>query len=218
MEDLQISMNSGRLHVEGFPDAVKLAVLSDREARRLAHLALHRQDLEFAHQCAITLRNSPDQPEVIKQSLLRSSVTTWAKCFGNSRSRFSLSLQRIYSAGVQRDVANHYLAMRNKHFIHDENPFSQAQAGVVVAPPATKPQVQKVVCLSMVGLIGGDSDVTNIGLLIETALTWVSDQFDALADRIAEQLEKVPYSELMSMPDMSFAVPTGDDAHTTRPR
>jgi hypothetical protein len=48
MEYFLIKQTENGLHIEGFPDAVKVIRIDGPQSKRLADLALHKADLEFA--------------------------------------------------------------------------------------------------------------------------------------------------------------------------
>ena len=54
MEYFPLSKTDAGLHVDGFPDAIKVLKITGPKAKRLADLALHTNDLDFADEC---LRN-----------------------------------------------------------------------------------------------------------------------------------------------------------------
>ena len=51
MEHFAISKMESGLRIEGFPDAVKVVTINGPEAKRVADLSLHKEDLEFADAC-----------------------------------------------------------------------------------------------------------------------------------------------------------------------
>ena len=74
MEHFEITKTSEGFHIEGFPDAVKVIRLDGPKAQRLADLALHKADLEFALDCLEQINKVPEQPYVLRQALWRSAV------------------------------------------------------------------------------------------------------------------------------------------------
>ena len=48
MEDFSITKSAQGFHIEGFPEAVKVLRISGPKSQRLADLALHKSDLDFA--------------------------------------------------------------------------------------------------------------------------------------------------------------------------
>lgn len=90
MEHFDIKKTPEGFHIEGFPDAVKIIRIDGPKARRIADLALHRADLDFALQCLEEINRAPEQPYVLRQALWRAAVVHYVKCFGENESRFSL--------------------------------------------------------------------------------------------------------------------------------
>ena len=96
MEHFQITKTPEGFHIEGFPDAVKVLRLHGPNAQRLADLALHRADLDFALECLEQINKVPEQSYVLRQALWRSAVVHYIKCFGSNESRFSLDSRKLY--------------------------------------------------------------------------------------------------------------------------
>jgi len=90
MEHLRISQTDLGLHIEGFPDAVKVIRVDGPHAKRLADLALHESDLEFAADCVEAINHAPEEPLVLRQALWRAAIVHFMKCFGGG-ARFQLS-------------------------------------------------------------------------------------------------------------------------------
>ena len=84
MENLDLSQRDSSLHIEGFPDAVKILDIEGPLAKRLADLALHRSDLEFADGCLDAINLAPEEPYVIREALWRSAIVHFMKCSGDS--------------------------------------------------------------------------------------------------------------------------------------
>jgi len=95
MEHFEISQQESSLHIEGFPDAVKVIAVEGGRSKRLADLALHKDDLEFADSCLDAINVSPEEPFVIREALWRSAIVHFMKCFGDSGARFQLSSVKI---------------------------------------------------------------------------------------------------------------------------
>src|SRR5689334_7594267 len=64
----------GTLLVDGLPDAVKVVSINTKRVERLAHLALHRSDLQFASECLQAM--SGREEDIIRDSLWRSASST----------------------------------------------------------------------------------------------------------------------------------------------
>lgn len=208
----------GRIQVEGFPTAVKLAQIEGEDAKRLSHLLLHRQDLEFAHQCATALQLPEIQVPVIRQALWRSAIVAWSKCFGTSHAgRFRLLKEDIYPAPEADAVFRHFKALRDKHIAHDENAFAQAKPGVVIGPEDGEKKILQAVCFGMfVQTENGGTDLENLQHLIGDAMKWVLNEVDTVGDKIAATLEHWDYQRLLALPDVQFKPPNVTDVGKRR--
>jgi hypothetical protein len=219
MDSLPFTLtDDGRFHIDAYPEAVKAVGLTGDHAERLAHLLLHTQDLTFAHDCVATLQITPDKLRVVREALWRAGVIAWSKCFSKSHAgRFRLTRDEIYDEGIPRDVFAYFIALRNKHFAHDENAFAQAVPGAVIGPPGGEQKVLDVLCLRMhVATASADADINNFGLLVETALQWVSAEYDMVVNTIRDDLEQCTYEELLALPSMVVHPPNAEDAASRR--
>lgn len=97
----------------------------------------------------------------------------------------------------------HFLALGNKHVVHDENAWLQPLTGAVVAGPVKGYNIEKVLCASFQGQTLNDGNFGNLYLPIEHPLAWLEFRFDTLCDDITEQLEKPPREMLLSRPDLT---------------
>jgi len=96
MDRLSITKTDEGIHIEGFPDAVRLVELNDPKARRISDLMLHQHDLEFADGCLEAINATPPDSLLVREALWRSAIIHFAKCFGGSAARFQLDRKKIY--------------------------------------------------------------------------------------------------------------------------
>lgn len=134
MEHYSCTRTEGGLHVEGFPDAVKLIKLDDHKARRVADLLLHQHDLEFADACLEAINKAPVDPPTIREALWRCAIVHFVKCFGSSAARFQLNREKIYKNEPPEAMQSfeYFKHLRDKHVVHDANSYSQSIPGAVL--------------------------------------------------------------------------------------
>lgn len=218
MEYLTISKLGGPgsgFHVEGFPGAVKVATLRGPKARRLAHLALHLNDLLSAERCLTALAKG--QVEPVRSALWFTAVVEYMKCFGKSQARFSLVSDVMYAGNpLATDAFAFFKAMRHKHYVHDENAFGQALPGAVINGPQCPHKIAKIVTLAARGDIVSQENFTNLSLLVERAQEWVTCQYDELCDSITADLECLSHDELLALADVEYQKPVLDDVGIIR--
>ena len=217
MEDIKLSKAGEHIHIEGFPDAVAVVALVGPKSRRLADLALHEADLAFANECLDCINHVPEEPHSIREGLWRSAIIHYMKCFGTS-ARFQLAAESIYKKESPQALENYryFKALRNKHFVHDENSYAQGNPGAILND-GTKPyKVEKIVCSIVLAETLEQDAYANLKLLISHALVWVIAEFDALCIQLTAELEAKSYEDLASMPTLTTDSPKLEEITTNR--
>jgi len=219
LEYFPIRKTTEGLHVEGFPDASKVVQIKGQEAKRLASMSLHKEDLDFAESCLDAINLMEGDRVNIRQALWRSAVVNYFKCFdGSSKARtYPLDKGKIFrSDPVGREVHEYFKNLRNKHFVHDENPFSQCLPGAVLTRGDKPYKVEKIVCLNVLSETLTQENFSNLKLLVGKSLEWVVAEFDRICDRITKELEKESYETLLEREGITFVVPSVSDATRNR--
>jgi len=212
MEHFPVTRTDKGLHVEGFPDAVKIVRLASPGAKRLADLYLHRSDLEFADQCLGAINGVPNDARIIRQALWRSAIIHFIKCFDATSARSELSLDNIYEGEPSAvEAFNYFRNLRNKHLIHDENAYSQSLPAAVLNGGDKTYKIEKIVCLSVLSETLEQENFSNLKLLIAKARDWVIAEFVSLCNTLTKELEREPYPDLFSREDLIVRVPTVDE-------
>lgn len=210
MEPFGISWREGRLHIEGVPDAIKLVEIRGKKAKRLAHLALHRSDLDFAASCLEAINASDN--EVIRASLWRSAVIFYIKCFVGGSQRSQIHASEIYKGDKSgQEIFQQFKHLRDKHFIHDENAFSQVTPSAAINSGSKLYKIEKIITLAHhVGTLD-QANYNNLILLVKKALEWVISNFELLCNSITLDLEAESYEKLIGLPQVVYTVPQLDD-------
>lgn len=219
MEHLTFSTTDSSIHIDGYPDASGLIPLRSGKAKRLAHLSLHKEDLEFSLACLHSINDAPDENIVVGESLWRSAILHYFKCFGKSKSRFQLQSRAVYKREppIAQEVFEYFKSLRDKHLVHDENTYTQSKP-VAILNDGQKPyKIEKIVCLNTMAATLGQDNYSNLEMLITRALSWVVAEFDQLADGITTDLEQESFDELSRQVEkVSQSVPTADEIHLER--
>jgi hypothetical protein len=128
MEFFPLTQRGAELHVEGFELAAKLIRIDGVDARRLSDLCLHRNDLMFADECLAAINHVPEDPPVLRAALWSSAIVHYTKCFGRSNARERLNPQEVYAHEPPEAVESFqfFLALRDKHVVHDDNACAQS--------------------------------------------------------------------------------------------
>lgn len=217
MEQLSIAKIEAGIQIEDFPDAVKVIRLQGPKSQRLADLALHREDLDFALQCLKAINDQAGGPPVVRQALWQSAIIHFMKCFGKSESRFGLDANKVYKgdAGASEPF-EFFESLRNKHIVHDENSFAQCLPGAVLNKQGMDHKIAKIVCFSAVGNTLEQDTYSNLHLLATRAREWVVEQFDELCELLTSELEAASYDALLALDSVTFTAPGTGDVHKSR--
>ena len=217
MENLSMTNTDTEIHIEGFPDAVKVIRIDGPKSKRLAALSLHNTDLVIAAKCLEMINQISDSQPFLKQMLWLAAIIHYFKCFGNSRSRSSLSAKKIYKKDAEGlSTFNYFKALRNKHVVHDENSYTQCLPGAILNRRDKDYKIEKVVCLSVTAETLSQTDYSNLSLLIKTTKAWVATEFDNLCQVVTDELETKPYDELYSREEITYSKPTIDEIYENR--
>lgn len=218
MEQFNISQKESGLHIEGFPDAVKVLRIEGPRAKRLSDLALHKADLDFAESCLDAINLTAEEPYVIREALWRSSIVHVLKCFGDSGARFQLSAKKMLKGEPLEAMMafDYFKGLRNKHLVHDENSYAQSIPGAILNKINKGYKIEKIVCFSAIAGTLSQENYSNLKLLIQKSRSWVITEFDKLCEALTKELEKEPYDKLFAKPSINYRVPKIDEIHKKR--
>ncbi|AMC35433.1 hypothetical protein VN23_12820 [Janthinobacterium sp. B9-8] len=205
------------MHIEGFPDAVRVIKLTGEKSKRLSHLSLHKMDLLFAESYFNAVTYSYEDSGLIQESLWRSAIIFYIKCFGNSKSRGPLSAERIYRNNPPAlKTHKEFKHLRDKHFIHDENSFSQSHTGAIIASKDKPYKIEKIISTSTEAVTLNNGFYNNLRLLINHTMNWVNIEYENICNDLTIELEKESYESLLKYPEIQIRAPSIDTISQTR--
>jgi hypothetical protein len=217
MDRLDASATSEQIHINGFPDAVKVIELVGPNAKRLADLALHRSDLHFAMKCLETINTVPTDLQIARQALWQIALVRFYKCFGRSKSRFSLSEKLILKDEPEGlKVFRYFKSLRDKHLVHDENSYSQSLPCAILNAEDSPQKIAKIVTVNPIPELLVQESYSSLSLLVTRAVSWVEAEFDSLCGMITGELESQGYGELYALNSPTYTVPGANDIHDRR--
>jgi hypothetical protein len=219
MESYPVEWREDSFHIQGFPDAVKAVVISKLVpdlSSKLANISAFRLDLRSAKECLDILKESPPDSKVTRDALWRNAIVCYGKCFGKNNATGTLATSKWLPAGIPREVHRYFITLRNKHIVHDENSYRQFLTGAIIAAEGKDYKVEKVVCNVIVGATFTEENLANLTSLVDSALEYVTSEFDKLCDQITTALEEVDYARLISQPDVQYTAPGLDELDKVR--
>jgi hypothetical protein len=151
VKDLSITKVGSTMRIDGFPRSIAFVEAAGRKAKRVADLTRHRLDLIFARDCLSLVQFPKETGNVSNEALWRSAIIHFAKCFGRSSGRGALSDNAIYKSKQPeaRIAFTYFRDLRNKHLVHDDNPFVQSVVGAVLNPLELSPKIEAVLSIGL---------------------------------------------------------------------
>jgi hypothetical protein len=184
VKPLDFSMPDNKtLRVEGYPDAVALKRIDDPIARQLQGMVLHQTDLGFCKAALDELGriNRLAQP-VLSEALWVSAITRYFKCFGKNAARTQLTATKVLKGHPLQahEVFKYFKDLRDKHIVHDENPYSQSFVGVALNAEGASFKVADIISLAVSVFTFDDEHFGSFRNLVEVTLAHVSTKRDEL--------------------------------------
>lgn len=208
MDRYAMTQTDTGLHVEGFPEAVKVIRIAGDKAARVADLALHKHDLEFADACLVELSKIPESAPTLQKALWHAAIISYVKCFGGGV-RTALDADLIYgSNALAMEAYRYFRELRNKHVAHDVNAYAQCAPGAAINAAGHEHKVAKILCVSTFAETMQQGSFDNLRSLITDARRAVESEFDNLCNELTQELEAKPHAELLSIESVTCGVPT----------
>lgn len=210
MENFKITLSEDKLEIYGIPDAVEALSLDKKNAKYITDLSLHQYDLKIAKESiGYIIENQTNLNEVIIESLWRSAIVHFTKCFsdqvyikrkGQRRevpdySRKKLERSEVYTDCLASEAFDKVMELRNKHIVHDEFDYINSTPGFVINDGSKEYKIEKVFYV-ITRSITYDRFLNNLNLLILDAMNFVENQSDLECKRISNYLESFDYNEL----------------------
>jgi hypothetical protein len=205
MEELTRYSKDGEFGIKEFPEC-PIVVLEGTDADFAADLTLHLKDLQFAANCLAQLNDLPADNQVLLDALWLAAVSRFARCFMHGK-RHRLDRDIIYTPYGDRALQAFDLfhALRSEHFAHDVNGLTAVHLAAVLAPNDMPRKVVRIITTQDIGETLSPAFMASLAALIDVAIGWVEDQYDALCDHLRKQLEKESYEALLARPKLDLA-------------
>jgi len=215
---LRIEKRSDQLHIDGYPDAVALKQIGGQVVSELKMVTLHHSDLSFCQEALAEIsRLDSEKQRLLTDALWIASIARYFKCFGKSKSRTHLSSKEVLKGHVgAEDVFSYFKALRDKHIIHDENPYSQAFVGVALNRRETRFKIADIISVAINAFTVDDDHFVQFSKLVGVTLAWVKDKRDELHNRLGKMYEQWNYEDLLGLPDIKYTAPTSKEVRIKR--
>ncbi|MEI2264197.1 hypothetical protein [Erwinia sp. CGal63] len=214
-----LEINEGKVEVHGIEDADKIVNLPKDISGDLADYALHLTDLEIALSSLNAINKVVTLGEAkIQESLWRSAIIHFIKCFSNQVSRGKLDPELVFKDEPPEalEAFRYFKNMRNKNIVHDENAYLQCLNGIVLNKGNKHYKVERIICTSFMAATLEDGTFSNLLLLVNRSIEHVKEYHEKLCGLITEILEVKEYSELTSYGSVIYNLPDVKKIHKPR--
>ena len=212
VKPLRFTVTDDRFHIEDYPDAVALKRIETPIARQLQAVTLHQFDLTFCRDALAEIaRLNRTENVTVVEGLWVAAIARYFKCFGDNKSRSQLSAKKIFKEHPGAEAVFAYFQdLRDKHIIHDENPFTQSFTGVAVNGPEAPYKVADIISLAFNAFTVDDAHLTQLTQLVDVTLNWVNAKRDELHNNLGREFEQWSREKLLALPDIQYTVPTAN--------
>ena len=218
LKPLRYKFADGQFQIQDYPDAVALKRIDTPIAQQLKAVTLHQIDLMFCRDALAEIaRLNRTEHETVVEALWVASIARYFKCFGGNKSRSQLPADKIFREHVgAKAVFTYFQDLRDKHVIHDENPFTQAFTGVAVNGPEAQCKVADIIAFAFNALTVDEAHLTQLTQLVNLTLDWVVAKQTELHKSLTYEFEQWPLERLLVLPDIQFTAPTAKDVNVKR--
>lgn len=186
----------------------KTVWITSPEARRLAHLAMFKNDLDFADRAMLSIQTAPEQPPMLREMAWRVALLYALKGFQLNPWRPSLDAQAMFGGDAFRlEVFNYFQTMWEKLFVCDENSFRDCRVGLALNGPHAPRKIEQARVFAIPTATLPHTELVGLHFLIRQTLKWLIDEIDRVAQSLASDYERRPYEDLECIPEVEGAVP-----------
>lgn len=190
----------------------------DHIVKQLQAIVLHEVDLRFCRYCLKELRSlNWEKQSELAEAFWISCIGRFFKCFGGSKARSQLSATKIFKANPQvKEVFKHFQALRDKHIVHDENPFSQAFVAVAINASEHDQLMVEVFASPIHLFMINDTEIERLHQLIDETFAWVSEKRIELEKTLTTTYSQWTRDRLLALPNLTTIAPDSNDVFITR--
>ena len=201
----------GSYSIEDYPEAVRIIKINNIMARRLGDLLLHHHDVLFSLECLDKIKDISDDNNMLNTVLWESAIIHFIKCFGDNKSRFQLSFEKINNKNNNdKKIFEYFKNLRNKHIIHDENAYSQYFIGAVINKPENINKIGEIVMSTLDIDSLSTENIQNLNSLIVKVEKWLTEESGKIIGLIKKDLDKECYEKLLHMETANITVSDPD--------
>ncbi len=197
-------------------ESEKLLQINSPKARTLKGLSLHHHDLKTSLQLLEAL-NSKTLSSEVRKGLWYHAITIFYKCFKHSDARRRLWPQIVLSKRPDLlPIYSFFMDLRDRHIVHDDNPYIRAYVGVRVKKETDQYTVEEVISNIAVLDILDENKWRIFCELVRYAVEWVDKERIRLQNALRKECEEMSCEELDALEELVIIVPTLDQVSSKK--
>jgi hypothetical protein len=210
-----VRLADGRLHIDGYPDAKKLVELNSHVGHRLACLRRHQSALKFCQDAMQDFAATRNSHPLLAEAALIGIAARYFSCFGYNEASAPLVAERVFKGTPDaRKCFEHWKAIRDSHFIHDQSDLLSLRTGIVFGPNL---EVQDILLLLAGPNVARDAEHAQLLFnLIDHTLKHASDEIGAVLERAFGEARAMTADERDALPEISYVAPRPEDVNKIR--
>lgn len=166
----------------------------------------------------VGLRDDPDVPQELKDALAEAALMSYGRAFSHDqRKAGALDLDDLDALnGEPRAVHQHFMQLRNKYVAHSDNAYEDALVGFSLAE---YPALKSITGVHTVLLTTNDfRGAEDLSTLAETLVRGAESRLHDLKALLLREGQELDVATAYARQDLSYVVPSPEDAGTRRGR
>jgi hypothetical protein len=202
-------------NIDGLPDAKHFVELDGHLTKQIAHLALQKADLDFVLEMLRQINLV--EVQAVQEALWELAIIRFIKCFVGGSARIQLDENAVLGNEPGAMAAFKFFKnIRNKHFVHDENSYTQCMPAAAINDGRKAFKIEKIIAVRSTGITLDQPSYANLELAARQSLEWTIAKFDALCARLTTELENETMEELLRRPKVLIRPPNIVDIGSRR--
>lgn len=209
------SLDQGRIHIEGYPDARKVVEWYSQIGHSLACLRLHQSSLKFCEDAMQEFGTIKDTRPLAAEAALIGIVARYFSCFGRNEASAPLRPDQIFHGMPEaRECFDFWEDVRNNYLVHDKSELTMLRTGIVLGQSS---EVLDIVSLAARPYLTSEKRWVQLlfDLIVHTQKK-VAEKIDDLLKRAFAEANALSVEQREALAEIIYTVPDSGAAKRIR--
>ena len=216
--DVQIDPSNHAFVIRGDfnPEAIAVNLpKEDPERDKYTSYFLHKDDFEKSVNFLMCV--SADKPGIINKALFITALNYYLKCFKYSKSRIKIDIDDFCGNGTwQKTDLAYFEALRDRHYMHDENGMTEVTAFLLVNPETDPERTGPASVVWNRVELDYYNESDRLRKLVGWSIINVESIMDIISSSINTRYKNKQRSELLSFGDPHIILASTEKIHEKR--